>query len=106
MAHGTARAAATAVLGLIALQAVGTRGGNTRVAQLFGDINGLVDRVLDPTVPAIPDLRNGERWGGGGSKPNSTPATPGRQYGSADAGDHWSPPVFPYGSADAADHYR
>lgn len=55
MAHGTARAAATACLGLIALQAVSTDGGSGRISQLLADANGILQRVLDPTVPAIPD---------------------------------------------------
>jgi hypothetical protein len=46
---------ATACLGLVALQAVSTRGGSGRVASLLTDINGVVERVLDPKVPAIPD---------------------------------------------------
>lgn len=59
MAHGTARAAATACLGLIALQAAGTRGGAGRIASLLADANSMVARVLDPNVPAIPDRRTG-----------------------------------------------
>lgn len=56
------RGAVTAWLALIALQAVSTKGGSGRVASLFQDINRLVGRALDPTVPAIPDLRTGS-WG-------------------------------------------
>jgi hypothetical protein len=63
MAHGTARAAAAACLGLIALQAAGTKGGAGRLASLLGDVNSVVTRALDPGVPAIPDLRNGGSWG-------------------------------------------
>jgi hypothetical protein len=65
MAHGTVRATAAACLGLIALQAVGTRGGSSRIAQLLGDANALVQRALDPSIPAIPDLANGGSWGSG-----------------------------------------
>lgn len=68
MAYGTARAAASACLGLIALQAAGTSGGSGRIRQLLGDANTMVSRLLDPNVPAIPDLRNGGTWG-------ATPAT-------------------------------
>lgn len=46
-------------LGLIALQAVVSRGGSGRVAQAFADLDTLLERVLDPTVPAIPDRRAG-----------------------------------------------
>ena len=67
---GVLRGAVTAWLGLIALHAVGTtpNSGN-RLAQLAGDVAGFVDRLLDPSVPGVPDLRNGERWGGGGPTP-------------------------------------
>lgn len=60
---GTMRAAAGSVLGLVALQAVSTRGGSGRVAEAFRDINTMVDRLLDPNVPAIPNLAGGEQWG-------------------------------------------
>jgi hypothetical protein len=63
MAHGTARSAATACLGLIALQAASTRGGSGRIAELLHDANTMVTRLLDPKVPAIPDLRSGGTWG-------------------------------------------
>ena len=63
MAHGTVRAAATACLGLIALQAASSRGGAGRLSALLGDVNRVVQRALDPSVPAIPDLRNGGSWG-------------------------------------------
>lgn len=47
----------TTWLGLIALQALVSRGGSGRVAEFFTDVNNILERALDPTVPAIPDLR-------------------------------------------------
>lgn len=61
------RGVMTAWLGLIALQAVVSKGGSGRISELMGDVDRLLQRALDPTVPAIPDLRNGERWGSGGT---------------------------------------
>ena len=84
---GTARAAATAVLGLVALQAVGTTAGSGRVSGFFNDLSSLVDRLLDPTVPAIPNLAGGEHWGTGSST-SAAPATwtPGTSWAGAAAG--------------------
>lgn len=76
MARGTFRATATAVLGLIALQAVSTKGGSGRVAELLTDANSLVERVLDPSLPAIPDLRNGETWGRPATPTHASNSTP------------------------------
>jgi hypothetical protein len=53
--RGGLRGAVAAWLGLIALQAIATQGGSGRVAQAFTDVNRLVERALDPKVPAIPD---------------------------------------------------
>lgn len=49
------RGAAAAWLGLIALQAVTTRGGAGAVGGLMTTVDGLVKRALDPSVAAIPD---------------------------------------------------
>lgn len=49
----------TTWLALIALQTLSTPGASGRVASLFGDIDSLVQRALDPNVPAIPDRRTG-----------------------------------------------
>lgn len=57
MARGAVRGAVAAWLGLITLQAVASKGGSGRVASAFADLSGLVDRVIDPAVPAIPDRR-------------------------------------------------
>lgn len=59
MARGALRGAGTAVLSLIVLQGLVSRGGSGRVASLLNDVNGLVVRVFDPNVPAIPDHRAG-----------------------------------------------
>lgn len=47
----------TTWLALIALQALGTKGAGGRVGEFFADADRLLERALDPTVPAIPDLR-------------------------------------------------
>lgn len=65
MAGGAIRGAFSAWLGLIALQAVSTKGGSGRISEAFGDVASIVERVLDPDVPAIPDRRDG---GAGPSK--------------------------------------
>ena len=49
----------TTWLTLIALQTLSTPGASGRVASLLNDVNGLVQRALDPTIPAIPDRRTG-----------------------------------------------
>lgn len=49
----------TTWLGLVALQAVVSRGGSGRISQAFSDLDALLERVLDPTVAAIPDRRAG-----------------------------------------------
>jgi hypothetical protein len=53
------RGAVAAWLGLITLQAVGTKSGSGRVAELATDTTRLLARILDPDVPAIPDRRPG-----------------------------------------------
>jgi hypothetical protein len=55
--RGALRGAVAAWLGLIALHTVGTTGGSSRIAEAFADLNSIVTRVIDPTVPAIPDRR-------------------------------------------------
>lgn len=69
----TARGVVTAWLALIALQAVSTKGSSGRIASLMTDVNRLVARVLDPNVPAIPDLS-------GGTAASSTVITPTTPY--------------------------
>lgn len=60
MAAGHAlRGMVTAWLGLVALQAVSTKGGSGRVASLFSDVDKLVQRAFDPNVPAIPNRSAG-----------------------------------------------
>jgi hypothetical protein len=65
MARGALRGALSAWLGLIALHAVVSKGGSGRIVEALGDVDRLLQRALDPSVPAIPDLRNGETWGSG-----------------------------------------
>lgn len=84
MGRGALRGAATAWLALIALQAVGTSGGSGRIAALLGDVNRLVERALDPRVPAIPD-RRAHAAGPAAAPVNLT-------YGSADAAERWTSP--------------
>jgi hypothetical protein len=55
MARGAFRGALTAWLGLITLQVVTTKGGSSKVAGLFGVVDSVVQRALDPNVAAIPD---------------------------------------------------
>ncbi len=57
--RGTLRGAAVAWLSLIALHAVASRGGSGRVAEFVTDADRLLQRVLSPEVPAIPDRRAG-----------------------------------------------
>lgn len=58
MARHGLRGMVSAWLGLIALQAVAA-GGSGKVAGFFGEVDRLVNRALDPSVPAIPDRRDG-----------------------------------------------
>lgn len=59
--RGAVRGVAAGFLGLVALHAVGQKGGSGRVADAFGDVAGLIERVLDPSVAAIPDRRAGAK---------------------------------------------
>ncbi|MFP5372392.1 MAG: hypothetical protein ACLGI3_16815 [Actinomycetes bacterium] len=54
---GTVRGVFAGFLGLVALHAVGTKGGGKRVEGAFGDLAAIVERVLANDVPAIPDRR-------------------------------------------------
>lgn len=51
----------TTWLALVALQALTSKSASGRVAQALGDVDRLLERALDPTVPAIPDLRDGAK---------------------------------------------
>ena len=66
------RGMVTAWLGLVVLQTVSTKGGSGRVAGLFTDLDNLVQRALNPTIPAIPD----RRAGAGSSTAGAAQATP------------------------------
>lgn len=54
---GTLSWAFGAWLALIALQALTSPSAPTRVSQALSGANAVLNRALDPNVPAIPDLR-------------------------------------------------
>jgi hypothetical protein len=67
------------VLGLIALQVLVSSGAAEKTQGLMGLVVGATQRLLDPSKPAIPDLRPGEVTAvAGPARPSSstTPATP------------------------------
>jgi hypothetical protein len=70
MARGAVRGAMGAWLGLVALQALTSEGGSGKAAGLIDFLSSVVDRALDPTVPAIPDLA------GASSGPAADPGNP------------------------------
>jgi hypothetical protein len=82
------RGAVSAWLALIALQTIGTAGGSGRVASFFGDVDNLVKRALNPTVPAIPDRRNATATSAGTP---STAAPSGSSVAGAHAGARINP---------------
>ncbi len=49
----------TTWLALVALQALTTKSAPGRIGEFFADVDAFLERALDPTVPAIPDLRSG-----------------------------------------------
>lgn len=55
MARGAFRGAFGACLTLAVLQVVTTREGSGRVGEALSDVNSLIQRAMDPSVPAIPD---------------------------------------------------
>jgi hypothetical protein len=57
---GTVSWAFGAWLGLIGLQAATSPSAPQRIRSLFAGATALLDRVLDPTLPLIPDLRTKE----------------------------------------------
>lgn len=67
--RGTLAWAFTTWLTLVGLQALATRGAAGRVGELFTSADKVLERLLDPTVPAIPDLRPGA------AKPSSSSDT-------------------------------
>lgn len=76
MARGALRGVATGALTLIVLQGLVSRGGSGQVANLLADVNGLVLRVFDPTVPAIPDHSTGSASSLGSAPVAGSPAAP------------------------------
>ena len=63
----------TGMLALIALQAVVTKGSG-RVAEAFTGLAAIVNHVVSPNVPAIPDLRTRSTTAGGDWPAASPPA--------------------------------
>lgn len=89
MANHTLRGVMSAWLGLIALQTIASSGGSGRITSFFTDVDRLVKRALDPTVPAIPDRRAKPVAGGYGPIFNMTPeqlADVAKAVGNAPAG--------------------
>lgn len=75
--RGTAGWMFTTWLSLVALQALSSRAAPGRVGQLFKDADALLARVLDPTVPAIPDLAAAKAAAAGAPPaPSSTTGAP------------------------------
>jgi hypothetical protein len=72
VARGTVRGALSAALALSVLQAVVSQRGSGAVAGAFGVVDGLVQRVLDPDVPAIPDKRGGQELPNGAAASAAT----------------------------------
>lgn len=70
MARGAMRGAATGALSLIVLQGL-TGKASGRVGGLVDAVTGLIDRAIDPNVPAIPDH---SRTAGGSSSSSTTGA--------------------------------
>lgn len=89
---GTVRGIAAGFLGLVALHALAEKGGSGRVADAFGDVAGLVERVMDPNVPAIRDRRAGaSKTEAKAAKAESKAAagvTAGKAKGGASTGTH------------------
>lgn len=77
MARGAVRGFAAGALGLIALQGLTSDKSAGKVSGLVGTITGLVDRALDPNVPAIPDhsTKSSASSSGGGSMAGGGKAT-------------------------------
>lgn len=55
MARGAFRGALTAWLGLITLQTVVSKSGSSQVSGIFGVLDSMVQRALDPNIAALPD---------------------------------------------------
>jgi hypothetical protein len=86
------RGMVTAWLGLIVLQTVSTQGGSGRVAGAFADANALLKRALDPSVPAIPDRRDGAKTSYWSRQDSSfTPAPSGSTIAGAHPGAQINP---------------
>jgi hypothetical protein len=78
---GVLRGAVASWLGLIALHALSTSGGAGRVKELSQDLTSILDRVLDPNVPAIPDRRAPGTGPAGDAPATGAPPTTGTAAG-------------------------
>lgn len=80
LGRGTVRGVFTAWLALIALGAVAkSDAGSGRIREAFADLDSILQRIKDPTVPGIPDRRTaGGSTGPGGGRTTLPPS--GRPY--------------------------
>lgn len=85
---GTVRGIAAGFLGLVALHALAEKGGSGRVADAFGDVAGLVERVMDPNVPAIRDRRAGASKTEAKESKAAAGVAAGKAKGGASTGTH------------------
>lgn len=76
MARGAFRGAASAWLGLIALQAVTSKGGSSATSGVLGWAESVVKRALSPDVAAIPDRRTADTSTGAGATKDLSTALP------------------------------
>jgi hypothetical protein len=53
--RGALRGAVAAWLGLITLEAIVSKGGSGKIAGAFTAVDGVVEHLLDPKVPLLPD---------------------------------------------------
>jgi len=108
MANHALRGAVTAWMTLIVLRTIGTSGSG-KVAGLFADVDGLVQRALAPNVAAIPDRRRGK--GSYDDDGNFHPAVPDYLGGGEVGGKNANPdfdvidPPPPGGGNPQYDHY-
>lgn len=61
------------ILVLTGLQAVVSQGGSGRVGQAFGVAAAVIDHIINPAVPGIPDLRSSSTTATGSA--STAPAT-------------------------------
>jgi hypothetical protein len=101
MARGMFRGVAVAWGSLIVLQAVTTTRGAGAVGGMFGAVDDLVKRALDPGVPAIPDHSTAASTGNTDADGNFHPNVPdylggGSAGGTKKTNPKKNPNVVPY----------